>query len=529
MGGSGVGLRGPMARIIKSDGLTESEKFLARLAERSFLSLWSYPNVYRDVGKELCDLFVVCGRHVILFSDKSIEFPNLADTELAWSRWYRRAIAESSAQLHRAIGWVKSHPDRLFLNAQCSERFPIELPTGADLDVHGIIVARGASRACIRHFSSGSGSLGLMPLMSRTTSKRETPPLPFFVGNPSPDPTKIYHILDDVSLQVLLTELDTISDFTAYLRKKERLILGDHLVSAHGEEDLLSIYLKDINEDGDHDFVSTSGTAIAGEQALIVEGGSYATLRKRKEYRRKKAADRISYVWDDLIESFAKNIINDSTYFVRGYEEYHSPSKRELGLRHMALVPRLERRTHGIAIKGAFERIGTRDRFFRAMLPGESYDDRSTGFFILLVKRDGILKDQNDEDYRRFRANLSLGYALNLLREVPFLERVIGLATEGELRREYRSEDIVYAEQLEWTPEQIAEVKNMAEGMEIFKSRPFSLDKMTHIRPFEYPPSHHPTSGGLTAPYFYIPEEQPALGNRKARRARLARDRKGLR
>ena len=63
----------------KSKGLTESERYLANLCEKSFLSLWSYPNVFRDQGrkegkgdgKELCDLLVVFDRDVIIFSDKS--------------------------------------------------------------------------------------------------------------------------------------------------------------------------------------------------------------------------------------------------------------------------------------------------------------------------------------------------------------------------------------------------------------------------------------------------------------------------
>jgi hypothetical protein len=65
--------------IIKAEGSTEGERYLARIAERSFLNLWSYPAPYRDQkqhgvgdGKELCDLLVVCGDHIIIFSEKTI-------------------------------------------------------------------------------------------------------------------------------------------------------------------------------------------------------------------------------------------------------------------------------------------------------------------------------------------------------------------------------------------------------------------------------------------------------------------------
>lgn len=346
-----------MAKITKSIGVTPSERFLAHLADRSFLSLWAYPNVFRAKAKELADLVVVCGDHVLVFSDKSIDWPTGTSPDVAWARWYRRAIAKSASQLKRAIGWIKQHPDRLFLDAKCEERFPIELPPPNRMKVHGIIVARGAAKACMDHFGSGSGSLGLMPMLSRTRDSRETPPNPFFVGNPSPTDDQVFHILDDVSLGVLLRELDTITDFTRYLEKRERLLIGNHLLAAHGEEDLLAIYMKDLNEHGDHDFVAAPGLAIDGNHTLVVDGGSYDDLRKRVEYKRKRNADRVSYLWDDLIESFAKNIIADTSYIARGYEDYHEPSKRELGLRYMALVSRLERRTHSLAIKGAFESV----------------------------------------------------------------------------------------------------------------------------------------------------------------------------
>ena len=87
-----------------SEGTTLSERYLARLAKRSFLSLWSYANVYTDEGrrggkgdgKELCDLLVVFGDDVLIFSDKHCDFPNTGQTALAWARWYRRAVQKLS-------------------------------------------------------------------------------------------------------------------------------------------------------------------------------------------------------------------------------------------------------------------------------------------------------------------------------------------------------------------------------------------------------------------------------------------------
>jgi hypothetical protein len=94
------------APIHRAEGVTAAERHLKRLADRSFLSLWSYSGVYRDQGhsvkggdgKEICDLLVVFENHVIIFSDKDCAFPNTGNLELDWSRWFKRAIQKSAEQ-----------------------------------------------------------------------------------------------------------------------------------------------------------------------------------------------------------------------------------------------------------------------------------------------------------------------------------------------------------------------------------------------------------------------------------------------
>ena len=38
-------------KAAEAQGTTDSERALARLARKAFLSLWSYPNVYSDEGR----------------------------------------------------------------------------------------------------------------------------------------------------------------------------------------------------------------------------------------------------------------------------------------------------------------------------------------------------------------------------------------------------------------------------------------------------------------------------------------------
>ena len=95
--------------VSRSRGSTPSEERLARLCERAFLRLWSYPSVYRNQvdgsgatqGKEVADLLVVFDDDILIFSDKDCAFPNTGNLRLDWSRWYRRAILRSAERSPR--------------------------------------------------------------------------------------------------------------------------------------------------------------------------------------------------------------------------------------------------------------------------------------------------------------------------------------------------------------------------------------------------------------------------------------------
>jgi hypothetical protein len=171
--------------ISRSSGTTDSERFLAELAERTFLNLWSYPNLFYDKratpngdGKELCDLLVVCGDNVLIFSCKTITWPAVDDGSLAWRRWFKRAVQESVAQILGAQRWLREFPERIFLDSKCSQTFPLTLPPLERRKVHGIVVAEGAEEACKQFYGGGLGSFILAPsLLRRRTFQRGLSPV----------------------------------------------------------------------------------------------------------------------------------------------------------------------------------------------------------------------------------------------------------------------------------------------------------------------------------------------------------------
>lgn len=513
--------RSAIGPITKGEGLTKSERYLAGLAGRSFLSLWSYPNVFKSAGDELCDLLVVCGDHVIVFSDKTVEWQNHASTELAWSRWYRRAIAKSAAQVNKARRWLLRRPGELFLDSSAKVPFPLQLPNPSSMKFHGVVVALGAAEACRKYFDEGSGSLAIMPdLADEAVAAGDDPP-PFFIGNPGGQHSFI-HILDDVTLDVVLRELDTITDFTDYLTKKEQFVRSGQLMGAHGEEDLLALYITNLGPDGRHDFCP-SNKPLSSNAHLMIEGGYYRDIIGKPEYARKKRADAISYIWDHIVERFAHNILNDTSYTAQGFEGFRHPSQRDLGVRYLALAPRLERRMYGIALKDAFERIGKNDRFFRALLPEKSQRHPDVGYFLLLLKRDGVCAQLNYDEYRSFRARLTYAYAMNLLRLRPDLRLVVGISTEGEIQGgSGRSEDCIYAEQPDWTPELTDEVEHFRRVLEIF---PNGIANEIHFSTSEYQEDGRDAAGIPTQalrPYLYVDPDLEHISAGSVRgRARL--------
>lgn len=447
--------------VVKGEGVTVSERYLAQLADKSFLNLWSYPSPFRNQksaakgdGKELCDLLVVCGRHIIIFSEKTIDWPS-GDLQTAWRRWARRALQSSAKQAKGAERWISKFPERIFLDRECGAPFPIDFPAEEERIFHRVLVARGASEACCNHFGEGSGSLVIKPSISGGEHwfPLEKGNQPFSIGDLDPEGSFV-HVFDEVGLDVVLKELDTVRDFTDYLQKRQEFVRTGKLFEAHGEENLLAYYAIRINESGDHDFVCEDDSA-----PIAIDRNHYKNLIEDPRYILKKREDEISYLWDMLIEEFTKHMLDGTSITLDGYD--FDLRKNELGVRYMALQHRFSRRAHGEAIRGALEKGKTVDRFCRAMLARSDSKENETAFFIQTFKYlDWMEKGVGYEKYRQKRTDYALVYAKGLLERYAYLERVIGISREPPDQGRGISEDLVYAAQAEWTEDERVAIRN---------------------------------------------------------------------
>ena len=472
----------PHNPVQEGAGVTEAESYLQDLCKRSFLSLWSYPNPFRDQrgsgnsgeGKELCDLLVVFGDDVIVFSDKSCVFPDTGNLNLDWSRWFRRAIADSAKQIWGAERWLRGAPGRLFLDSACTKPLPLKIPTQDRIRVHRIVVAHGVADRCSSYFQASIGTLTFDSSVDGAVHQNPESCEPFCVGWLDKD-RGFVHVLDDASLDILLSARDTVTDFVEYLRWKEDLLgsarSNGTTIKYCGEEDLLANYLLTIT-DGRHGFSLPTGLNL-----YFLDAGDWLNFASSPQRAAQLQADSISYSWDALIEKFSRNILRGTAQTWRMMPDTHA----EEVIRFFAREPRYRRRFLTEQLFGILRKTkgwrGT--RVVQPSKAGEPY------YCFLILAR----LDRSDEEYRRARRHLleALCFVTKLI--CPDAVDIVGLATETDTHDGVRTEDALYLDGRNWDEEAQAYAVEMHEKHGLLTK----IEKF-EATGFEFPLPHQPIS-----------------------------------
>lgn len=448
--------------IFRGEGLTASEQRLAALSDRTFLRLWSYPNTFNDRtrksnggGQEVADLFAVFENHVFIFSDKEIGWQAEKPIGIAWKRWYRRAVDGGVIQLLGAQRWLKLQPERIFTDKACTQRLPIPLPDEATRIVHLIAVVSGAEAATRKYFSDDRGTLvihsGVKGDDHTDIDRKEFQP--FTVGDVNPLGSFI-HVFDPVGLNIVMTELDTVSDFSAYLVARAKFLRSDWPVIALGEEHLLAAYMMNGYIDGVPGFLAKSVKKKARRKLIILPEGEYETYTSSQLYVEIAQLKSSSKLWDNLIELISDDVLKGTSISILDKEP--SVALSEQSLRVMASERRIDRVSLSTNLRGAMERCLDEDmaRFVRRVIINRRLPSRKVGYVFLILPHN---PDQGAyEAYRTYRSLMLQTYCLSLFQEHLGLDMVVGLAfdvfrRDGEIRT--RSEDVIVMAPPEWTPE----------------------------------------------------------------------------
>ncbi|MDO8616157.1 MAG: hypothetical protein Q7T33_10570 [Dehalococcoidia bacterium] len=412
---------------------------------------------------------------MFIFSDKDCAFPNSGDVATDWSRWFKRAIWQSAKQVWGAERSIRDHPDRLFLDSGCTQPLPIPLPPVDQAVFHRIVVAHGSKLAC-RTLLGGSGSLMLAPAIVGTAHfNREAPNfLPFAVGHLSA--TKGYvHVIDDFTLDTVLSTIDTAADLARYFQRKEELILSGKLGMAAGEEELLANFLRHTDDEGQHCFQFPQSFT-----KVFVDEGFWDRFCKHPDRLAQIEADRVSYAWDELIDEFTKHALAGTQYFTSDA----SVAAHEKALRLMAREPRTVRRILAKSLLAVLKRADTEERSARVVtpfLPGDPH-------YLFLALRPP--EDKAYDEYRVVRRNLLEAYCLVARLKFPEARDVVGIATEPLSWQQTGSEDLVYLDGAHWT----AETANEAAALQQ------KLGLLQEVLQFEANETEYPSATGSRKP-----------------------------
>lgn len=372
-------------------------------------------------GKELCDVLVVCDPDVVIFSIKDIGFKETGDPALGWERWRKKAIDASCKQIYGAQRWTDSATNVITKDGEKGIAFP------------------DPSRRRVHRVAVALGSEGEVPLTFGDFGKG-------FV-----------HVFDEWSLEVVMNELDTISDFVKYLADKESLYARGVLTmfSSGGEEDLLAFYLhqgRQFPEEPDF---------------LVFDGDLWATLTNKPEWKRRKEADKVSYAWDRLIETLYEDFSNQRMLSGHPFSAT-SLVETEPVLRVMAREDRFNRRMLSGALLEFLESAHSQGIGARMIL------SLSGVKYVFLARPFGEGRQRRMEELA-LRCFVARGLE-------PAAQTVIGIATERPEPGKGHSLDALYLNKPAWTEEDQRNLELVQEELGYF-----ATPRQSRLRGSEYP------------------------------------------
>lgn len=402
--------------IEKSKGTTATERMLAGFCDRTFLKLWSYANPYKDDGHELCDSIAVFGDEVFIFFDREIVVSEQDDENLdvVWGRWKRKVIDKQVNTAHGVERYIRMRRE-VFLDAKKEHRFPIPIDVNK-VRIHKIIVAHGAKEACER--VSHDNIYGSLAITYTDIEADRRADFPFHVSIDRKNPV---HIFDSHNLPIVLTELDTVEDFSRYLTEKGRAIARFDALSYCGEEDLLAHYLYNFDEHSNRHIIGPKKEA--NVNCVMIGEGEWRDFVQTDLYRNTKRANKISYGWDELIQRTCQNAMDGT---LLGNADL---TTRQNAIYYMVGEPRFIRRGLFEKMVAATQRFPDwRGELIRQVTLLPSYVKNIAYVFLQLHAPDALRLRADYREKRRAMLEIACGAAKN---KFANLEKIIGIAIDA--------------------------------------------------------------------------------------------------
>lgn len=232
-----------------------AEQLIQELAERTFLTDWCYANPRLPDGKELCDLLVVFDTTAIIWQIKDLDVNKEGAFRASDLEKNLRQLSGARRQLFDLKTKVKlSNPRR---GTETLDPAKIK-------DFHLISVILGRSDRVALH-----------PMRFLEEIKGH-----------------LAHVFVLNFTELILNELDTVSDFCEYLRALESIARDARMVLNGGEEELLAHYLAK----------GRTFQWLDPANVNFVHDGAWDAVKKSEGYLHWKRENEVSYFWDQLID-----------------------------------------------------------------------------------------------------------------------------------------------------------------------------------------------------------------------------------
>ncbi len=242
----------------------------------------------------------VFGDYVFIFFDRENLLPEIPDKDpqVLWDRWKRNVVDRQVRTAHGAERYILGGRP-IFLDAKREIPFPLTIDPVKAI-IHKIVVAHGAKEACER--ASDQNVYGSLAITYCETDNGPAPPFHIKIDRRNP-----VHIFDSHNISIVLSELDTVSDFSNYLDEKMRAVAKYDSLIYCGEEDLLGHYLLNYDTESEQHII---GTKLDDVNGVMIGEGEWHDFTRTDLYKNTKKEDKISYSWDELIQRTCQNALN---------------------------------------------------------------------------------------------------------------------------------------------------------------------------------------------------------------------------
>jgi hypothetical protein len=330
--------------------------------------------------------------------------------------------------------------------------------------IHKIIIAHGAKDACkVISSDNINGSLGVSYRKIDNFDREYSFPFMITIDRDSP-----VHVFDSHNMPIIFSELDTFFDFTSYILEKEKAIQKYDILSYCGEEDLLAHYFLNYDTERNSHYIGTKQEKI---NWIMIGEGEWNDFINTPAYISKKNADKVSYMWDRLMQKTCANALSGR---LGGNSDMFTGKS---AIYEMAKEPRFSRRALSENMIEAINNFPDSDSYITRNVSFMSsfFPNKAYVFILLKAGNDGKHVPRYRE-IRKFMLEIACGAAKN---KFTNLELVIGIAVEPPKFYRNISEDFVLMECKEWSKEQENYYKeeNEKPGMDFFMSSNLIMKK----------------------------------------------------